>query len=101
MNFRLHDNSKTVSVIDKFAIEERRIIEKIESLPEFQGLHALCHYKISRNQWVNHLEETLADDLLSKPQKLSRIVSKLGKQPMDSSVTRMTLGALKRILASG
>ena len=98
VNFRLHENSKTVSVLDKFVNEEKKIIQKINTLPEFSELHDLCAYKIERSEWVDYLEKTVTSNSLRVHQKLSRIVSQIKKQPRDLAVTRMTLGAIKKIL---
>ncbi len=99
VHFRLHENSKTVSVIDKFVEEEKRIIEKISRLSVFSKLYDLCTYKIQRTRWIDHLEVTINSQEMSTGKKLSRIVRNLKMQPKDLAVTRMTLGAIRKILA--
>jgi glycosyltransferase involved in cell wall biosynthesis len=97
VNFRLHENSKTVSVIDRFANEERRIIEKICEQEEFNDLHNVCRYKITRAAWIKHLQDTLANTDLNSFKKVMLIISRIKHQPQDWQTTRMTLGSLKKI----
>ena len=99
VNFRLHGDSKTVSVIDRFVDEEKRIIKKISSLPQFNGLHKSSNYKTKRTEWVDYLESTLADDQISSKNKVARIIANIKKQPKDLAVTRMTLGTIKKIVS--
>lgn len=100
VNFRLHGNSKTVSVIDKFAREEERIIEKLLALPAFENLHPMCRYKMQRTEWVAYLQTMLANEQLNATQKIAHIVKKINKQPKDFAVSRMTLGTIKQILTN-
>lgn len=101
VHFRIHDESKTGSALDKFAAEEREIIRHILNNPRWSGLHKEAQYKTDRSNWVQFLEDIVTDDHLGKSAKLTRILSSLGKQPMDWSVSRMTLGTLKQILTAG
>jgi glycosyltransferase involved in cell wall biosynthesis len=99
VHFRLHSSSKTVSVLDRFAEEERRIIKKISQTEDFKDLHDICGYKISRSSWVDYLQKTVANQELNSGEKVIRIMSKIKNQPKDWAVTRMTLGALKSIIS--
>jgi glycosyltransferase involved in cell wall biosynthesis len=98
VNFRLHDSSKTVQLIERFEQEERKIIEKIATLDEFEDLHKVCHYKIDRTRWYQYLNETIKDESISTTKKLKSIIGKISEQPKDWTVTRMTLAAIKRIV---
>lgn len=98
VNFRLHEDSKTVSSREKFDNEERSIIEKIYHDERFKNIHSVCKWKMSHSHWTKLLKETADSGLSTKKQKLTRIVKNLHHQPRDVKAIRMTLGAVKRIL---
>ena len=98
VNFRLHDQSKTISSNDKFTNEEKLIIEKINSDILFKNLHPVCKWKISRTEWSEFLMENICEENLPKWKRVSNIVSHINKQPFDIKIGRMTLGAIKQIL---
>ncbi|MEO6231200.1 MAG: glycosyltransferase family 2 protein [Ferruginibacter sp.] len=100
VNFRLHDQSKTVSSINKFAAEERVIIEALFKNPLFKNIHPACRYKIKRTKWNSFLQERMEYNNHSRIRNIVSIISNLGKQPLDAGTTRMTLGAIKKILGS-
>lgn len=100
VHFRLHDTSKTVSALNKFRIEEHKIIEKLSALNDFEQLHKDCSKKLNRASWVDYLEQTISTKSLNKPEKLMRVIKKLSKHPIDLSVLRMTLGALRSIIVT-
>ncbi|MBS1917778.1 MAG: glycosyltransferase [Bacteroidetes bacterium] len=100
VHFRIHDNSKTGSAIEKFAAEERRIIEKIYADSRFASLHDDCKWKIERTKWTKFLEETIAAQDKSKSWKIKNLLQHFSMQPKDVKVFRMTLGAVKKILFS-
>jgi glycosyltransferase involved in cell wall biosynthesis len=93
VHFRLHEQSKTQSLSERFTIEERKIIEKIYSLPEFNKIHAACDYKIQKSKWTAFLSQLSKED-----QPFMRKVLKTVQQmPGFSRVsyTRQTAGAIK------
>lgn len=96
VHFRLHEQSKTQSLSDRFTVEERRIIEKIYELPEFIGLHATCDYKIQKTKWTEFLSQ------LSKTnapffQKIFHVLKVMRQYPLVS-YSRQTAGAFKAYL---
>jgi hypothetical protein len=98
VHFRLHDESKTVSSNEKFLIEERLIIEKISSDPQFSGIHPYCKQKITRTNWTNLLYKTANSGEKSRIWKINNILTNLVKQPIDGQVWRMALGTLRHIV---
>ena len=100
VNFRLHGGSKTGSVIDKFAEEERLIIETLYTNHDFRDLHPVCKWKIDRTNWTKFLNDTMVATEKSKAGKVFYILTHLDKQPADRKVTRMTLGAIRSIITS-
>lgn len=93
VHFRLHENSKTQSLSERFHIEERKIIEKLYSLPAFKNLHAACDYKIQKTNWTEFLSE------LSKTDQpfLKKVVTTMNKMNAFPRVSysRQTAGAIR------
>lgn len=100
VNFRLHDESKTVSSLDKFHNEEEQILEKIGQLPQFKGLHKTALGRNIRRQWYKRLDEIKSDMQLSKSQKIKTILKESFDWPSEKW-NRITLGALKQVLSDG
>lgn len=100
VNFRIHDESKTGSSLEKFAAEEREIIRLLVSDQRYAGLHKKALYKSKRSDWVAFLNETVADHRTDKADKIKTIMKHISQQPLDLSVTRMTLGTMKQIISS-
>ncbi len=96
VHFRLHENSKTESLSDRFAIEERKIIEKINSTPQFIGLHKEASYKIAKTKWTDFL----SIQSKQKTSFLNKCMALLKNMNAYSNVSfsRQTLGALKAFL---
>lgn len=93
VHFRLHEQSKTQSLSERFVIEERKIIEKIYRMPDFKGIHAACDYKIQKAKWTEFLS-TLSKTDQSFFHKVLRAVQKLPSFPRVS-YTRQTAGAIR------
>ncbi len=93
VHFRLHENSKTQSMLESFTIEERKIIEKIYQLSAFQGIHDECAYKIQKARWTEYLSGVSKMDT-SFLQKVMVTICKMGSFPRVS-YSRQTAGALK------
>jgi len=93
VHFRLHEASKTESMHEKFAIEERDIIEKIYKSGNFPLLNDACLYKIQKTNWTEYLSQ-LSKENNSFYQKLIKTISKM---PAFHKVgySRQTAGALK------
>jgi hypothetical protein len=100
VHFRIHESSKTGSSLEKFAAEERRIINALLQDQTYSGLHTEASYKSRRSEWVQFLEEVVSQPSMSKAAKLGRILSRLSNQPLDASVSRMTLGTIRQILTA-
>jgi glycosyltransferase involved in cell wall biosynthesis len=93
LHFRLHENSKTQSLSERFTIEERKIIEKIYSLELFSNLHDTCNYKIQKTNWTQFLSE-LSRENKSFISKLQLVLGEASKYP-KVSYSRQTVGSLK------
>lgn len=93
VHFRLHDDSKTQSVLPRFAEEERRIIEKISHLPAYTGLLNTCKYKMQKTGWTSFLSEQSK----SNASFLKKCMHTLIKMPTYSCVSfsRQTAGAIR------
>ncbi len=100
VHFRIHDDSKTGSSLEKFATEERSIIKALLADAKYNGLHADAAYKSQRSDWVKFLQEITDDKESSRTGKMVKILSQLSAQPADWSVKRMTLGAIKNIIVN-
>jgi len=93
VHFRLHENSKTQSLSERFTVEERKIIEKIYALPAFSNLHDTCDFKIQKTKWTEFLSEVSKTDQ-SFLKKVIATVKIMGAFPRVG-YTRQTAGALK------
>ncbi len=93
VHFRLHENSKTQTLSERFTIEEQKIIEKIYTLSRFHDIKDVCDYKIQKTNWTEFLSS-----LSKKNRHLSgKIFSVLlnMKKYRKVSFSRQTLGAIK------
>jgi len=98
VNFRIHEESKTGSSLEKFEAEERKIIESLRQNPRYKRLHQMAAYKSQRTEWFQFLESTMNDTTMSSTGKVKLIFSRISNQPRDWSVSRMTLGAIRQIV---
>ncbi len=96
VHFRLHDQSKTQSLLHRFADEERKIIEKIYSLPGFDGIKDTCLYKIQKTNWTAYLSDLSKSDA-SFISKLTSVIGHLNSYK-KVSYSRQTAGAIKAFL---
>lgn len=93
VHFRLHEQSKTQSLSDRFLVEERKIIEKIRYLPGYDGLYKTCDYKIQKAGWTAFL----SDQSKSSASFLKKCMAVLGQMNEYNRVSfsRQTAGAIK------
>ncbi len=93
VHFRLHGDSKTESLSQKFSEEERMIIEKISNLSTYSGLHKACNYKIQKTNWTNFLaqQSNTNTSFLKKCFAVAREMSHFN----EVSISRQTAGAIK------
>lgn len=96
VHFRLHDQSKTQSLLHRFADEERRIIEKIYQLPGYDGIKDTCLYKIQKTNWTAYLSDLSKSDA-SFFSKLTSVLGQLSEYK-KVSYSRQTAGAIKAFL---
>lgn len=96
VHFRLHENSKTQSLRDRFTIEERKIIEKIYALEGYPLLKDTCLYKIQKTNWTAFLSD-LSNNNMPLLKKFFAVVKAM---PNHSKVSysRQTAGALRAFL---
>lgn len=96
VHFRIHEGSKTKSLLSRFAEEERIIIEKLYKLNEYQRIRESCLYKIQKSKWTTFLSELSNSDLTF----IKKFVSVLKNMQAHNkvSVSRQTIGALKAYL---
>lgn len=93
VHFRLHNQSKTQSLLPRFAEEERKIIEKINLSPGFEGLKKISEFKIQKVNWT----ALLSEQSRSKASFLKKCFAVLGKMNAYDrvSLSRQTAGAIK------
>jgi glycosyltransferase involved in cell wall biosynthesis len=93
VHFRLHEQSKTQSLIERFETEQRKIIEKLYFLPQFEKLHQSCRYKIEKTAWTKILSKASQSDR----RFLGKCLTVLNMAPEFKKVafTRQTLGAFR------
>ena len=96
VHFRLHENSKTQSLRQRFVIEEQNIVEKLFSLPEFNRIHQACDYKIQKTKWTNLLSEISKSNSSFIKKSLSALVN-MPSYP-QVSYSRQTVGAISAFL---
>jgi glycosyltransferase involved in cell wall biosynthesis len=96
VHFRLHEDSKTQALHDRFAIEEREIIEKIYHLDAFPLLKETCSYKIQKAQWTSYLSD-LSKSKAPFYKKVLAVLRTL-QTYHKVSYSRQTAGALKAFL---
>lgn len=96
VHFRLHENSKTQSMIEQFTVEEQKIIEKIYTLKDYSLLKETCLYKIQKTYWTAFLSELSGSQmpLLKKHLTVLKAMPKFSKV----SYSRQTAGALKAFI---
>jgi glycosyltransferase involved in cell wall biosynthesis len=92
VHFRLHENSKTQSLLEKFAIEAREIIEKIYALNGYPLLKERCLYKIQKTNWTSYLSD-LSKANISIIKKYLVVIKSLPDYS-KVSYSRQTAGAL-------
>jgi glycosyltransferase involved in cell wall biosynthesis len=97
VNFRLHDDSKTVSQGQKFEEEMFVITTKLLNSPEFYGLHNYCKMKISHNEILRQLERTMDLDC-NKVIKLKRLFQ-LIFSVNDFKIMRIIAGSIRQLIS--
>lgn len=95
--FRLHDESKTVSSIEKFNKEESLILDKIGNTIEFKGLYKTAIGRNVRREWGDNLNKISQDASKNKIQKIGLILAQCTTWP-SQKLNRITLGTLKQIV---
>ena len=93
VHFRLHEDSKTQSMFEKFASEEREIIEKIYALNGYPLLKERCLYKIQKTNWTSYLSD-LSKANISIIKKFLAVIKSMPDYS-KVSYSRQTAGALK------
>jgi glycosyltransferase involved in cell wall biosynthesis len=93
VNFRLHENSKTQSMIGRFTIEEQKVIEKIYALEGYPLLKHICLYKIQKTNWTSFLSD-LSNNNLPLLKKFFAVVKAMPNYS-KVSYSRQTAGALR------
>lgn len=98
VNFRFHDNSKTVAFRKKFSDETREIIRAVSTDPRLPGLHKAARWRTKQGDWLRFLREISAHKEESKWLRILKVLRSLQNQPMDLGGLRMTFGAIRRII---
>jgi glycosyltransferase involved in cell wall biosynthesis len=93
VNFRLHENSKTQSMIGLFTIEEQKVIEKICALEGYPLLKDTCLYKIQKTNWTSFLSD-LSNNNMPLLKKFFAVVKAMPNY-RKVSYSRQTAGALR------
>lgn len=94
--FRLHDESKTESSIEKFKEEEVLIIEKILRFKNYKDAKSAGKFRKERTKWYDIIERISKEN---KPKyiKIINILLK-GIEKPKVRMNRITMGAIKNIL---
>lgn len=95
--FRLHDESKTVSSIEKFHREESEILDKIASIDGFKGIARTAKGRNMRREWYKELDYIKTNTSSNKLSKVAAILIGTTKWPSEK-LNRITFGAIKQIL---
>jgi glycosyltransferase involved in cell wall biosynthesis len=93
VNFRLHEKSKTQSMLSSFGEEEKQIIEKLSGLARYAKLKKACTYKIQKTGWTTFLSGISKSDSAFMVKTLKTFTAMV--QFPKVSFTRQTAGALK------
>jgi glycosyltransferase involved in cell wall biosynthesis len=95
--FRLHEESKTVSSIEKFHQEECKILDKIGTIRGFEGLYKTAIGRNVRGAWYETLVSVKQDPSKNKIEKIGIILAQSTVWP-SQKWNRITLGAIKQII---
>lgn len=96
VHFRLHDDSKTISMAESFKEEQSRIIRKLHDLEQFSGLQNICSYKLEKESWTSFLKnESETNSTIAT--KFWRVFLSMPKHKR-TAFTRQTAGALKAFI---
>lgn len=95
--FRLHRNSKTVSLQDKFHEERLLIYRKLLSDPRYARLHEFCNRRLRAYTWWDRLAAIRNSDE-SRFLKAIQIIIAMCEDP-KARFSRLSAGALRRTLA--
>jgi glycosyltransferase involved in cell wall biosynthesis len=93
VHFRLHEDSKTQSMYEKFHLEQNLIIDKLSKTKGLEKLKTICDFKIQQLGWTTFLSD-LSKSNISFSKKTMEVFKNL-KQFDKVSYSRQTLGALK------
>jgi hypothetical protein len=97
VNFRFHDDSKTVAFRKKFADETKEIIRCVLNDPKLPDLHKGASWRIRQGDWLQFLRTVVADQQRTKWERILQIIYSSKQQPLDAGGFRMTVGAIRRI----
>lgn len=97
--FRLHEDSKTVSSLEEFHREEEKIIEKYKNSPKWSELGDIGKFRQERALWNDRIKQ-ISEGTTSNISKARILVSEALDMP-KIRMSRITLGAIKRILLTG
>jgi glycosyltransferase involved in cell wall biosynthesis len=95
--FRLHENSKTVSFINKFHHEEELILKKYTEFNQNEFLKINAQNRLDRKKMYAHIDLILNNSAYSKYKKIKELIKSIYANP-KINLNRITLGAFKQIL---
>jgi hypothetical protein len=98
--FRLHNESKTVSIGPRFRVEHVQILERLAAEPEFATLGAELSLGARCVTWLQQVDALLADTQRPRLQRLREIVAG-ARADSEARCTRNTRRAARRILFRG
>jgi glycosyltransferase involved in cell wall biosynthesis len=93
VHFRLHDNSKTILMQERFMAEERMIIEKLYNLSGYESIKETCALKIQKTGWTSFLSDQ-SKIRISFFKKCINVLFHLHNFP-KVSLSRQTVGAIR------
>jgi glycosyltransferase involved in cell wall biosynthesis len=98
VNFRLHENSKTVSSFsgrDNFIADQAIFLNNFLGLKEYTDVHPYIKVRLRNIEWRDAVWGISSDSSISSWRKKIQILSLIMKDPLIR-LNRMTLGALRR-----
>jgi glycosyltransferase involved in cell wall biosynthesis len=93
VHFRFHDESKTHAFVDRFILEEQKVIKKLGELSGYIDLKSICDYKIQKAKWTAFLSQQ-SKEPYSVLKKCAAVICEMNKF-YKVSFSRQTAGAIR------
>ena len=97
VHFRLHSQSKTVSVWERFMQERRQILQKLSETSSQPLIRTVCRRQIRHLDWWEMVTRIRDDRRRSRLLRVLQLSAAVCRDP-QVRLTRFTLGAFRRVL---